>query len=493
MSPRRAATRSATRYNGQGPARRAARVRASAQQGETVSRDLDNHPLTPDHRSDRPLKSKLAAPRVRLRAVGPLTAAEPAPSRGRLEALGEGISRALINRNYALFMAGSFVSATGTWAQAVAIGWLVLDLGNSTFLLGLANFASMVPLLILGFPAGAIVDRFDRRKLLFVGQGGTMVVVILLAASALLGFINIPLILALALAGGVFNAISWPTWSVFIKDLVGPEHLRAAVAMNSARFNLTRVFGPAVAGLILAQYGAGACLAVAAVSSCGVTLALLAIRVPTPSLGPARDWVTSLREGIEYAYRHHAVRSLLITTGVVGFLVLPLQSFLPAYARDVLGRGPETLGILLTAIGVGAIGGAALSGGRLAARRPVAVMAALTLVTGAAMIGLALSQRIEVALFALAVIGATSIGYLSIANATIQLATREDIIGRIMGLWTVVNAGVTPIGSLAIGAAAERTGLPPTFAVAGVGCTLLGIVMLFLARRIRGSTGGATL
>jgi MFS family permease len=419
------------------------------------------------------------------------TLGAPARAGGRSGSVGAALSRALINRNYALFMAGSFVSATGMWAQAVAIGWLVIDLGNSTFLLGLTNFASMVPLLVLGFPAGAIVDRFDRRKLLFLAQGGSMVVVTLLAASAVFGFINVPLILGLALVGGLFNAIGWPTWSVFIKDLVGPEHLRSAVALNTARFNLTRVIGPAIAGVLLAQYGAGACLVAAAVSSLGVLVSLLAIRLPATSRGPTRDWLASLREGLEYVWHHESVGALLIVTGVMGFLALPMQSFLPAYARDVLGQGPETLGILLTAIGVGALGGAALSSSRPAARAPVLMMALLTLATGTALVGLAFAQRLELSLLALGVIGATTIGYLAIANATVQLATREDVIGRVMGLWTVVNAGVTPLGSLAIGAGAEQTGLPLTFAVAGVGCALLGIVMLGLDRRARLKRGGA--
>jgi MFS family permease len=462
-----------------------------------VTRDLASPSPTPDVAPDLAVDGALAASPSNTSGTARLPVGAGAIPRGRAATAGDFFSRTLINRNYAIFMAGSFVSATGSWAQAVAIGWLVLDLGDSTFLLGLTNFASMVPLLVLSFPAGAIVDRFDRRKLLFLSQGGAMVVVVLLAASAVLGLINIPLILGLSVAGGLFNAVGWPTWSVFIKDLVGPEQLRSAVAMNTARFNLTRVIGPAIAGVLLAQYGAASCLVIAAVSSCGVFVSLLAIRTPPPVVGPARDWLGSLHEGLVYVNRHPTVRSLLLFTGVLGFLALPLQSFLPAYARDVLGRGPETLGILLTAIGVGAIGGAALSGSRLSARRPVLVMSVLTLFTGVSMVALAFSQHLEISLVVLGAFGAATVGYLAIANATVQLATREDIIGRVMGLWTVVNAGMMPVGALVIGAASDsigvgsgQSGLPTTFAVAGVGSVALGAVMLFLAHRIQGATGG---
>src|SRR5256885_749677 len=161
----------------------------------------------------------------------------------------------LINRNYTLFMIGSFVSATGSWIQTIALGWLVLDLGDSAFLLGLVGFARMIPLLLLSFPAGALADRFDRRKMLVISQWGATFTAAPLAIATWLGVASIPLIVALALIAGVFDAFAWPVWSVFIKDLVGPERLRTAVAVNSTRFNLTRIIGPAIGGVLLASFG----------------------------------------------------------------------------------------------------------------------------------------------------------------------------------------------------------------------------------------------
>ena len=380
-------------------------------------------------------------------------------------------------------MAGAFVSATGSWAHAVAVGWLVLELGNSTFLLGLTNFAQMLPLLVLSFPAGAVVDRFDRRTLLLIAQSGAMLAMALLTVATAVGFVSIPLILALAVAGGLFNALGWPAWSVFIKDLVGPEHLRSAVALNTARFNLTRVIGPALAGLILARYGTTACLAVAAVSALGVVFALWSIRVTPVEWLPSRPWLPALREGLDYAWSVAPVRDLLLVTGILGFLAFPYQAFLPAFARDVLVAGPEGLGLLLTAVGVGALGGAVLSGSRWAARSPQGLMAGLVMTTGLALAGLAASRRLEYAIAALGVVGLASIGYLAVANATLQLSVRDDLVGRMMGLWTVVNAGMMPLGSLALGAAAENAGLTNTVAAAGIGVALLGLATIRRARR----------
>ena len=153
------------------------------------------------------------------------------------------VQRVLINRNYALFMGGSFVSALGSWFQSVALGWLVLELSNSPFVLGLVNFALMAPLFFLGFAGGVLADRVERRTLLLVGMGWSTLAIGLLAVLALRGQASVPAILVISLFIGLTQAIVWPAWQPFIKDLVPAERLREAIAFNSARFNLTRVLG----------------------------------------------------------------------------------------------------------------------------------------------------------------------------------------------------------------------------------------------------------
>jgi MFS family permease len=372
------------------------------------------------------------------------------------------------------------VSATGSWAQAVALGWVVLELGNSAFLLGLTNFASMIPLLIFSFPFGAIVDNYSRRNLLLMAQVALGLSWAILAVAAVFGFLTIPLILVLSVVGGLSNALGWPTWSVFIKDLVGPEKLRVAVSLNSARFNLTRVIGPAIAGIILARWGAAACLVVAAVSIVPVIVTLLMIPPKPVMKTVGRAWLPALGEGLQYAWREPAVRDLLILTAVLGFFALPYQTFLPAFARDVLGSGPEGLGFLLTAVGFGALAGAVFSGSRISVRRPVAVLAVTAIITPAALAVTAYSRSLEFAVVWLAIVGLSSTAYLAIANATVQLATRDDLVGRVMGLWTVVVAGFTPLGSLVMGAAAEAFGL--TIALAGAGVASIAVSAVILRR-----------
>lgn len=381
----------------------------------------------------------------------------------------------LINRNWTLFMTGSFVSATGSWVQSVALGWLVLDLGDSAFLLGLVGFARMIPLLLLSFPAGALADRFDRRRMLLVSQWGAAATAAPLAIATGLGVASIPLIVALALIAGVFDAFAWPVWSVFIRDLVGPERLRTAVAVNSTRFNVTRILGPAIGGVLLASFGTTLCFAVSAVCSLGVVGACLLIRLPPYPRRETGPWLPALRDGLRYAAGEQEVRRLLLITAGMGVFALPYQQLLPAVARDSLATGPEGLGLLMTAVGVGAIVGAVLSGTGPVQRRASRLVPTLPIGLGVAVAGLGLAPSVPLAMLALAGVGLCSIGYMSLASASIQLRAHDEMVGRVMGLWTVVQAGMMPLGALGLGALGDLAGLPLTLGLAGLATALVAL------------------
>jgi MFS family permease len=396
----------------------------------------------------------------------------------------------LINRNYTLFMVGSFVSATGSWIQSVALGWLVLDLGDSAFLLGLVGFARMVPLLVFSFPAGALADRVDRRRMLMITQWGAALTAAPLALATWLGLASIPLIVGLALLAGLFDAFGWPVWSVFIKDLVGPERLRTAVAVNSTRFNLTRVIGPTIGGLLLAAWGVTLCFTVAAVAALGVVVACSLIRLPPYPARANLPWLPALGEGLRYAAATPQVRRLLLLTTGLGLFALPYQQLLPAVAREMLSQGPEGLGLLMAAVGLGAIFGSIMSGTALVQRNAPKLLVGLPIGLGLAIVALGASTSLLPAALALAAVGLCSIGYMSIANASIQLAAREDLVGRVMGLWTVVQAGVMPLGSLMLGAVADAIGLPTTLALAGAAASAIALALNGRALTSGGSSRG---
>jgi MFS family permease len=391
--------------------------------------------------------------------------------------------RLLINRNYALFMGGSFVSALGSWFQGVATGWLVLELTGSPLVLGLANFAQMAPLFFLGFAGGMLADRVDRRLILLAGLGLGTVGTGALAALALSGRATATSVLLVSLLLGLANAVVWPAWQPFLKDLVPVERLREAIAFNAARFNLTRLLGPALAGLLIARVGAPLCLAIGAVSSAGVVLATLAIRLPRGTRGRATPWRAALGEGLAYVRQDAVTRGLLPITAAFGLLVLPYQALLPAYARDVLATDAEGLGFLLTAVGAGAVLGAVLTGSRLVAGHPGRAMGVFAAVAGAGLLHSALLTPLTgfapwMAVPGLAAVGVGTIGYLTTANAALQLRVPDALVGRVMGLWVVVNAGTMPLGSLVWGWGAERVGLPAVLVVAGAVGLLVGLYVL---------------
>ena len=384
------------------------------------------------------------------------------------------IAHTLINGNYALFMAGSFCSALGGWVQAVAIGWLVFDLTGSPFVLGLANFAQMSPLFFLGLIGGVLADRADRRIVLMIGLSVGTVAISILAGLTYMGLATVPIILLISLVLGLANAAVWPAWQPFIKELVPTERLREAIAFNSARFNLSRVLGPAFAGGLLASSGAAACLAVTAATSLTVVASTYAIRRPAP-LRAARGapWMSSLGEGLLYVREDRFSFRLLAVTTLFGLVVMPYSTFLPALARDVLHWGPEGLGQLLTAAGLGAVGGAVLNGAPFIGAHPRQAMVAFSLIGGISTLMLVAGARfLEVdawiAWFALAGTGLGTVGFLTSANATLQMRIPDHLVGRVMGLWVVLNAGTNPLGSLALGWLAEYVPLTTIFGIGGM-------------------------
>ena len=400
--------------------------------------------------------------------------------RGLLDRLQE---TPLGNRNYALFMAGAFVTALGSWMQTVALGWTVLQLGNSAFLLGLLGFAQLAPVLVFGLYAGGLADRVDRRRFLIAMQSLSTALAALLALITATGRASIPALLLIAAANGTVNALNGPTWQAFIKELVGPADLRRAIALNSARFNLTRIIGPAIGGWLLIVAGSAACFAANAIGILAVIGALLAIR--TTKQPPPSSTLRGLRGTLAVA-RTPRIRAVLLPALGLALLALPYNSFLPALARDVFAVGASGLSLLLTAMGCGALVGAGISSLKIVERMPGRALAVLEIVSGMALAALAWSPHFILGLASIAVFGAALIGYMATANATIQLAAPPGTEGRALGLWIIVNSGLVPLGSLAIGGLAEWIGTRNALGGAGLGCAICGVAAVSIAGRTFG-------
>ena len=388
------------------------------------------------------------------------------------------LAHTFINRDFALFMGGSFVSAMGMWFRVVTVSWVAFELTGSAFYLGVLTFAQLAPMFFFGLLGGVLADRLDRRRLMLTVSTAVTLINTLLAALGAGGWLNPVVILVLVATLGLCDAVMFPTWQAVIKDLVPTQRLRAAVAVSSVRFNLSRVLAPALAGGLLSIAGPAVCLAVSAGSSLGIILVTLAIRPRKLTTSRPVSWWAAIGQGLDYTRREVDVRRLLLVTGGFGLLVLPHQAFLPAYTERQLGLGPDGLGTLLTAVGVGGIVGALITGSRYTNNREYRAMGAFTIVTGLGLLILGFIPTLAAALLGLAIVGLGSIGFLTASQSTIQLIVPDRLVGRVMSVYVALAAGAMPLGSLALGSVAERGDTRIVMVIGGASALLLCLPLL---------------
>ena len=266
--------------------------------------------------------------------------------------------RVFRHRNYRLFFAGQLTSLMGTWMQSVAQGWLVYTMTHSPLLLGLTSFCGQIPVFFIAPFGGTISDRVDRRRLLIVTQGLSMLQAAILATLTLAHVVQVWEIVALAFSMGMINAFDVPTRQAFTIEMVGREDLRNAIALNSVMFNLARVIGPSAAGLLVALAGEGVCFALNALSYAAVLASLVLMQVePRPRPAPEHP-LREMQAGFVYAWRTRPIRVALMLVAVSSCFGAAYLALMPAFARDVLHQGSEGLGFLMASVGVGALGGA---------------------------------------------------------------------------------------------------------------------------------------
>jgi MFS family permease len=393
---------------------------------------------------------------------------------------------ALRGRDFRLFWVGAFVSNIGSWIQSIALSWLVLQLTNSPFALGIVNFASTVPILALSLLGGVFVDRADRRRWLQVTQSLLLILAAILAAVTYLGQVRIEHIIAIALLTGIVTAANSPAWQAFIVDLVEPSDLPTAIALNSTQFNLSRVLGPSIAGVLLAIIGAAGCFFVNSLSYVAVVGALFFIH---PRRIVRRQEAGSIWQrlgvGLTYVAGHPVLRPLVLQTSVMTVFGFPYALLMPVMAQQVLGLGASGYGAMMSATGIGAICGS-LSVAAFGRRFPRGrLLVAAELGFSASVVGFSASRSFPIALALLGCLGFGMIVYMTNANTTLQLTTPDELRGRVMSIWTLVSFGMAPLGSLIAGAIAERWGAPTALGFGGLVCALAGVTTAFLSPALR--------
>jgi MFS family permease len=359
--------------------------------------------------------------------------------------------------------------------QATAQGWLVLGLTNSAGLLAVTSAAANLPILFLSLYAGVLADRVDQRRLLVVTQSLAAVFTAVLAALTTLGGVQFWHVLVVAFLVGCTSAFSSPAYQALVSSLVPPKALGSAIALNSAQFNFSRIVGPSFAGIGIAL--GGIALSFWANSLSFVVVAVVLATLPirnTRAIGrlEASLW-TNIGDGLRYARSAKVVPMLLLLTVAPALLNLNYLVFLPIFARDVLGIGAPGLGLMTSAVGIGAVTGALT----IAVARPGGgsgrlVIAAL-IASSTGLLLFSVSRWLPLSLIGLAVLGACQVAYYATTNTLLQLLVPARLRGRVMSLYILSSTGLVPFGNLAVGSLADRFGVQATLA----GCALITILI----------------
>ena len=392
--------------------------------------------------------------------------------------------RALESRDYRIYYAGNIVSQIGTWMQTISQSWLVLQLTGSPFLLGLTATLQFGPILLFSVFAGVLADRLTRRNILMFTQSVQGTLALLLGLLVWGGHVRYWQIAIMAVLWGMTSALDQPTRQSFIMELVGREHLASAVGMNSASFNGARIVGPAVAGLLIARFGVAVAFLLNALSFVAVLGALVAIRTEgQPAPGGRLGIREGLRGALSYAAATPPVAFTLGLLVIVSLLVLNFNVVVPLVAHDVLHEGAHGFGLLMSSLGAGAVTGA-IGLAFFGRERPsLSFLAATAAVLSAGIMALASIGHFVPAAALLAVLGCVQILFSTGCNTTLQLAAPDALRGRVMGLYALTFAGMTPFGSLFMGTMAEHFGVRVACAVGGAGGLLAVSVLVLVARR----------
>ncbi len=387
---------------------------------------------------------------------------------------------ALSVARYRWIWIGSFISNIGTWVQKVAQPWLILQLSASPFLLGLDGFLQDIPLLLFLPVGGVVVDRFDKRKILMLSQVVQLSAAASISLLIVFGEIHVSMILVLSFVVGCMQAFSTPAYLSFIPEIVGRAHLANAVALNSMQFNLSRLMGPVIGGVLLASLGVAWCFGLNALSFVAMFLVLLFAPSSPPSTASvsASSLLAQIRDGFAAVFSRKELVAIITIVFGISFFGAPLLAFIAVLAKDALRVGAQGFSFALASFGLGAVIGAILvSSLEPHWLRPKTVVASATSL--AVLISLvALSTSYALSLFLLFLSGFTFVSSNVIGNTILQTTISDELRGRAVSIYALAFRGGAPIGSLITGLVVEHFGVQFALAVNGVGL----LVIVWIAR-----------
>lgn len=397
--------------------------------------------------------------------------------------------KALFHRNYRLFMIGQTLSLIGTWIQRMAMIWLAYRLTGSAFVLGVVGFCEQIPIFLIAPFAGVFADRWNKHKALCRIEALALLQAFILGIVTLLGIVQIWHIIVLSLFLGVINAFEVPVRQSFVVEMVDRDKdaLSNAIALNSTVFNLSRLIGPSIAGILISAVGEGWCFMANSFSYGMVLISLLLMKIVTSENFQKEkgNVLMRLKEGIVYIKERDFMRNLLILLAIVSFCSASVRTLAPVFVKKILNGDASTLGFLMGASGVGAICGALF----LTKQKTIALLKRIVSYTGillgTALLCFAISKSLILSLIFVSLAGLAQMMHTACTNTLLQLQVDDDKRGRVMSFYTVCLQGTMPFGSLVAGTIAGIFGGP--WAMASMGIICLAGIFFFRNKKKKGS------
>jgi MFS family permease len=414
--------------------------------------------------------------------------AKPERNRGLSE-----MFRALRHRNFLLFWSGAFLSNAGTWMQAVAQGWLVLQLSNSPFWLGVDGFMSTAPGLVFTLVGGVFADIIDRRKLLIYSQIVAGLSALTLGVLVVTGVVHVWMILALSFVTGCCMSIAGPSYLALVFDLVGREDLANAIALNSTQFQLARALGPVAAGFGFKIFGLAGCFFANGLSFAAVVIGLAMVRYdrtlnPRATEQPVKEkrrFMQDLGDGFRYVANRRRVSMLLLISAVTSLFGAPYIAMSPVFARDVLHLGETGLAVLMGMAGAGALFGALFLAYLGDFRHKGWFVLGGDFGFAVCLIGFSLATNVVISIIFLFALGFAIVCSVAVTNTLLQKLVTDEMRGRVMSMFMLSFIGAMPIGNLIAGAASHRFGAPHTLAAGGLIISIFVTVVTLRSPRLR--------
>ena len=391
--------------------------------------------------------------------------------------------RAFRSSNYTLYFIGRAVSQFGTYMQRIAVVWVIYSITHSAFLLGVTVFAEQFPSFLFSIAGGVAADRYDQYKIIRITQITSMIQAVLLAILIYTGHTVVWEILTLSVILGIINAFDVPARQALINDVVtDPADLPNALSLTTVTATLAQLLGPAAAGIVLNAFGAPVCFLVNAASFGGVLVSLLLMKLPVHQpKRSGKNFLTEFADAFAYLRRTPAIGFVIGMLALVSLLVLPFSTVLPVFAGMIFKGNASTFGYILSAVGVGSVIGTIF----LASRKPGAqlrkILFCSTIIMGLGLICFSQTTNFPLALFFAATIGIGAVAQFTVCNIVVQSESEPGMRGRVIGILLMAVYGMTPLGSLVVGAVSQHVGAPAAVLGQGIIGLLLGLGGLKIA------------